>query len=269
MAKLEEEVMRIYDYSRSKALSLIKNGFVYVNEDCITDRSKLINDNSNIFIKIPVLSIDILWKDENIAIVYKPSGIVTERCHTTDFTQQVMEDQLMEKLGLSKIFLLHRLDKETEGIMIVALNTTSYDHYKNIMKDRKFTKSYKAFYKYNNFKLNQLNSFICPHNKQVWSYTKECICNLKQQHQLQVINITEDASGPRISTNGNKRCETLMMPIYNGYNCILITGRTHQIRLTMKSMKRVISGDKIYGSKEKCSLQLFSYYIDIDKDYII
>jgi 23S rRNA pseudouridine1911/1915/1917 synthase len=268
MIRLEIAIMEKYKYSRSKTLYLIKNGHVFVNGNIVLDRCKMVDGKSEIIIKIPTLSATILWKNENLAVIHKPHGMVVEQCPTTSFAHSVLENIVSITLNLPQVFPLHRLDKDTEGIILVALNKKSYEYYSSLMRDRKFTKSYKAFYVNTHFKLQDFHHFICIHGKSIWSYESTCLCQ-QNDHQVITIKIKETIEGPQISNNGDKVCETLMKPITNGYNCILVTGRTHQIRLTMKSIKQVISGDQLYGSREKCPLQLFSYYIDIDKDLII
>ena len=260
--------MQKYGYTRSKALYLIKNSMVSINGLTITDRLHLINEHDEITVEIPTLTCKILWNNNEIAIVHKPHGMPTERCATTAFTDVVLEEDVAKQLSLERVFALHRLDKETNGIMIVALNQDAYDKYKPIMQDRKFAKAYRAFYVNEGFTMNEIRHFECPHGKLIWSSDTECLCDKIGEYELKEIRINETAQGIKLAQNGSKICETLMRPIHNGYECVLITGRTHQIRLTMKSIKRIIAGDRLYGNRDSCNMQLFAYYIDIDKNLI-
>ena len=268
MNKLEYALMQKYSYTRSRALYLIKNKMASVNGIIVTDRLYTINDNDEIMVQIPTLTSKIVWHNNAIAIIHKPHGMPTERCSTTSFTDVVLEENVAKQLSIKQVFALHRLDKETNGIMIVALNQDAYDKYKPMMQGRKFTKAYRAFYTNEGFTMNTINHFECPHGKLIWSSDTDCLCDKISEYELKEIRINETAQGIKLAQNGSKICETLMRPIHNGYDCILITGRTHQIRLTMKSIKQTVTGDKLYGNRNSCDLQLFAYYIDIDKNLI-
>ncbi len=268
MNKLEYILIQKYTYTRSKALHLIKNKMVSVNGFAITDRSHIVKNTDEITIEIPTLTAKIVWHNEHIAIVHKPHGMPVERCSTTSFTDVVLEENVARQLSIDKVFALHRLDKETNGIMIVALNQHSYNFYKPIMQERKFTKAYKAFYVNKGFTMHEIYHFKCEHGRLIWSSNTDCLCDKIHEYELNTIRINETSSGIRLAQNGTKVCETLMKQIDNGYDCILITGRTHQIRLTMKNMKKIIAGDKLYGSRDMCDMQLFAYYIDIHTDLI-
>ena len=268
MNKLEHALIQKYHYTRSRTLYLIKNHMVAVNGAIVTDRSYITKNTDEIVVQIPTLTCKIIWRNEEIAIVHKPHGMPVERCATTAFTDVVLEENVAQQLCLERVFALHRLDKETNGIMIVALNKDSYEKYKPMMRERKFTKAYKAFYANEGFRMNAINHFECPHGKLIWSSETNCLCNKICEYTLKKIRINETSKGIKIAENGTKICETLIKSIHNGYDCILVTGRTHQIRLTMKNMKQVIAGDKLYGSRDSCDMQLFAYYIDIDINLI-
>lgn len=269
MKTLENAIIEKYKYTRSKALFLIKNGLISVNDKIILKRSTLISNDDEIFVKIPTFHSKIIWRNENLIIVDKPAGMVVERCQTTSIAHTVLSEEICSQLQLNKVFPIHRLDKDTSGLIMIALNEKALTYYKNLMNERKFTKGYKAFYTNVEYQLSNANFFECIHGKLVWSHDSQCLCDQIINYKLHTIQINEKNHKIKISKNGDKVCHTLMQPIINGYNCILITGRTHQIRLTMKSINKVISGDELYGSKEKCPLQLFSYYIDMNKDFLI
>lgn len=266
---LEHSLINKYKYTRSKALFLIKNGFVSVNGITIFKRSFMVQHIDEIFVKIPTLNSKIVWRNENLLVAYKPSGMVVERCSTTSLAHSVLCEDICQQLKIDQVFPIHRIDKDTSGLILIALNEKSFTYYKELMNARKFTKAYKAFYVNSQYQLNNPSIFECHHGKLIFSYEPECLCEKIAQYKLHTIRINETSQEIKLSATGTKICETLMSPIENGYNCILITGRTHQIRLTMKSIKQVIAGDELYGSREICQLQLFAYYIDIDKNIII
>ena len=83
----------------------------------------------------------------------------------------------------------------------------------------------------------------------------KCLCN--NDYEEKIIYI--DENNEEIKLGFNKQCITKMKSIDGGYDCLLVTGRTHQIRLTMLSFGTPIYGDSIYGSGQ--DLQLFAYYL--------
>lgn len=251
-----------FGYTRSYAINLIRQGFVLVNGKIIKKRNIIVEFNANIDIHIPKHFPKILWFNQDICVIYKPIDLCVERSLSTPKWYSVLTELLCEMLNVQQVFLLHRLDKDTQGIMCVALNESAYVFYKKRMQNGEFCKAYKAFDVPVDYSLQNLNVFTCPHGRFTIKYGDgNCLCN--NAYEINTFYIDENAKGVKLGST--KKCVTKINKIDNGYDCILVTGRTHQIRLMMLSFDTPIYGDSIYGVKADY-MRLFSYYLSFVLD---
>lgn len=230
----------LQDISRSRIQTEIKNGNITVNTSLAKPSYKLkLNDVIciNITANIPNIEpesipIDILWEDENMAIVNKPSGMLTHP--TTIEYSGTLVNALLNIYGkhLSDINgelrpgIVHRLDRNTSGLLMIAKNNEAHKYLVDMMKSRQIEKTYRAFTK---GVINE-DEFIInkpigrnpnqPHKMGVYDNGKESISKVK------VIKKFKEATSVEI---------------------ILVTGRTHQIRVHMSSIGHPIYNDTLYG----------------------
>lgn len=235
-------------FSRSR----LKNGVekILLN-DKIAKLSAKVNDGDKIFIQwqdpipealIPEnIPLEILYEDENVTVVNKKQGMVTHPAcgnwsgtlvHALLYHWGMTESKLNEKAGNHRRGIVHRLDKDTSGIIICAKNFNSEEWLQNQFKDRRVKKEYIAIVK------------GIPKEKS-GSVKINMIRDSKNRKKF---TTTDDSSKGKFS-HTVYRC----IATYGNYSLMklkLKTGRTHQIRVHMKYLGCPILGDPIYGTKD-------------------
>ena len=175
--------------------------------------------------------IEILYEDSYIAILNKPSGLLTHKKNETDDNpnlQESLQDQFMiddtEKL---KEGIVHRLDKDTSGIIIITKNLISKNKFREMFKNRYIKKNYLAFtygiLNKNNFEINKNIS--------------------RSKLQRTKFNVSEHLGKNAITRVTNVKTFHGSVSLLD---CEIITGRTHQIRVHLLSLGLPIIGDKDY-----------------------
>jgi len=253
------------DLSRSKIQSFIKSGAVRIN-DTVKKPSYILKENDKIDFEIPEkedlsilpqnISLDILYEDENMAVVNKPSGMLT---HPTALEREnTLVNALLYKFGenLSDINgefrrgILHRLDRNTSGLLMIAKNNKAHEFLANQIKEHSITKKYRAIVK-NVIKEDEFEINL-PIGR-----------NPNQPHKMMV---REDG---KESITGIKVLERFKDHTY--VELTLITGRTHQIRVHMSHIKHPVYNDTLYGAgqgKVKTEEQVLqSYYLSFTKPF--
>lgn len=251
--------------SRSKIQNFIKSGIVKVN-DIIKKSSYILKENDKIEYEIPEqeeltipsqdISLDIVYEDENMLVVNKPSGMLT---HPTPIEREnTLVNALLYKYGenLSDINgefrrgILHRLDRNTSGLLMIAKNNEAHEFLSNQIKEHTITKKYRAIVK-NAIKENEFEINL-PIGR-----------NPNQPHKMMV---REDG---KESLTRVKVLERFKEHTY--VELTLITGRTHQIRVHMSHIKHPVYNDTLYGAgqgKVKTEEQVLqSYYLSFTKPF--
>lgn len=231
------------DISRSKFSNLIKNDCVFVNG--VKQKSKYIVKLNDVIdveldsLKIKKLepqnlSIEILYEDEDIAIINKPMGIISHPTNTIRTNTVVnflmsMYENLPNLNGEDREGIVHRLDKDTSGLMIVALNDESMINLKSMFENRSIIKKYRAIV---NNRFENLSGII----------EKNISRSMKNRKLM-----TVDENGKYAKTG----YKVVMQNSQYAYLDIeLFTGRTHQIRVHLSSINHPILGDKDYNNNK-------------------
>ena len=174
--------------------------------------------------------IPILYEDEDLIVINKPPGIVVHPAPSVK--EATVVDWLKEKgfnlsniAGEERYGIVHRIDKETSGALVIAKNNKTHEFLSKQLKD-------KSMGRYYLFLLNHpLKEAICVN--------KPIARNPKNRIKMAVIK-------------GGREAKTLFVPIEKNLTAAkLFTGRTHQIRVHLNSIGRYILGDTTYGKKEQ------------------
>lgn len=191
--------------------------------------------------KKSVPNVDILYKDDNILIVNKPAGI---ECATRDKSSQNTYS-LEEIFAEYNAIVVHRLDRLTEGIVILARTKEIAKQFEVIFKHRLIDKFYKAGV-VGKFEQNGIQKAY-----------------LKKNSNSSIVTISDTKN------NDNKEIITEFQSIKTSpkaslLNVKLHTGRTHQIRAHLAYLGHHIIGDEKYG-KEQTTTDYKGYFLTADK----
>lgn len=266
--RLDVFLSELYDgISRSKIQSAIKSGKVTVNGEVkkpsytlkLDDKVEFENlvEDKVIEIKPQNIPLEIVWEDENMAVVNKPSGMLT---HPTFIeTENTLVNALLYKYGdnLSdtngafRRGIVHRLDRNTSGLLMIPKNNKTNEYLANLIKDHKITKKYhavlKGFYPYENDVISEPigRNNLNPKKMAVRSDGKPAVTKLKVLEHFGT-----EATYVEVE---------------------LITGRTHQIRVHTSYRHHPVYNDTLYGAGEgKVKTQeqvLQSFYLKFTKPF--
>ena len=230
----------LQNYSRSKLQSEIKNGSVLVNlkkakPSYIVENGDVIEldiQNNELNIEPENIPIDILYDDDNIAVVNKPSGMLTHPTsneHSGTLVNALMYkygEKLSDYNGELRRGILHRLDRNTSGLLIIAKNNKAHEFLKEKMKNREISKKYLAIVK----------GVI---EEDEFTIDKPISRNPNQPEKMAVVD------GGKESISKVKVLERFKDATY--IEVTLITGRTHQIRVHLSSIGHPVYNDTLYG----------------------
>lgn len=242
------------DFSRSKIESLIPLG-VLVNAKRAKKSSLLkVNDVVEIFENLSVNNkeepiqpekgdINIIYENNDFIIILKEKGILVHPDNKVtngtllNFLSYYLKDKKVDNLPRSGI--IYRLDKATSGLIIVAKTKDFYDKIIKQQEAHKIIKIYKAEVKKINNIPREYEKLI--ENSEIFSLTG-FINRDKKLRSRRVCNLTEDNSTKQQRLVFQKMIFKLPIVYVR-----LFTGRTHQIRSTLRALGFVIKGDKLYG----------------------
>lgn len=231
------------DMSRSYIQKIIKDNKVTVNDK--VEKSKyLVKEDDNIKIEIPEpkllevspenIPIDIVYEDDDVLIVNKPQNMVVHPApgnYTGTLVNAILyhcKDNLSSINGVIRPGIVHRIDKDTSGLLMIAKNNNSHNFLASQLKDHSITREYE---------------FICHGlvKEDKITVNKPIGRNPKDRLKMGIVN-----GGKEAITHFEviKRFDN-----FTHMKATLETGRTHQIRVHSMSINHPLLGDILYGPK--------------------
>lgn len=169
------------------------------------------------------MKLDIIYQTDDFIIIYKPCGLSVHK----DQSKIGLTTLLAEQLGVPQVWLVHRLDKVTSGLLILALNAESAAEFFRLFAEHRIQKTYLAL---SNHK---------PKKKQ------GLIVGDMQKARNSAWKLCPSKENPAITRFESVSCE----PNLRLFILKPQTGKTHQLRVAMKSLASPILGDALYGKK--------------------
>ena len=235
------------DFTRSFLQKIIKDGNIFINHKKISKAGHKLKTDDELAINIPsikeigimaeAIPLDIIYEDKDLVVVNKASGMVV---HPTDHGAHVSgtlvnalmdhcKDDLSGIGGEKRPGIIHRLDKDTTGLIITAKNDQAHHHVSKQIQERTVTKRY----------LTLIKGHLSP-----------------KKGSIEAPLIQSRASGKiDMQVSGSKKAKYALthyevIKYVGNYSLVsvqIITGRTHQIRVHFKAIGHPVCGDEMYG----------------------
>lgn len=244
------------EFTRTRIQQLIKDRNITVNGKP-TKSSYKIEENDEIIIEVPEvetteikpenIKIDIVYEDSDIAVINKQAGLVVHPAHG-HYSGTLVNAILYHIKDLSGINgeirpgIVHRLDKDTSGLIVIAKNDKVHTALTEMFQEKKIRKTYLAILK---GKLNKSEGKIVT---QIG----------RDKNDRKKMTVIDDATkGKNAITNYRVISQNNLFTLVK---INIETGRTHQIRVHMRYLGYPILGDSVYGRKDNEKRQMLHAY---------
>lgn len=228
--------------TRNKIQDLIDEGNVSVNQKIVKASYRLqpgdwisyILESAVSALQPENIPIPVIYEDANLLIVNKPKGLLThptpkERTHTLVNALLYHQRNLSQSYGVERAGIVHRIDRDTSGLLIVAKNNKTHDYVAGLLKNHLIQKYYIA-----------LIHGIYPH--------KQASISLPLTQNVNRRKIEVSASGKFART------DMTVIKCYKAFTLVrlqIFTGRTHQIRVHLAHIGYPVAGDRVYGKEDE------------------
>lgn len=251
--RIDHELTRRYpELSRSTVQKYIKAGYVTVNGEVVAQPKFEIQETDELAMTLPekesfaAHELPVIYIDDNVVVVNKPAGVLTHSkgVMNDEFTvAEFFRRYTSNGLDTNRPGIIHRLDRDTSGIIIGARNDETAALIKKQFADRKVKKRYVAIVD------------GVP----------------KTQKAIIDLPIARNPAAPstfRVDPSGKSAQTTYEVIASNGKQSLVLlqpkTGRTHQLRIHLEYINTPISGDRVYGRANKEGrLYLHAYSLEV------
>ena len=237
------------DYSRSFIQKLFEKGGVSVNGEVCTSKKYKCCEGDLVEIEIPEperleaeaedIPIDIVYEDEDLLVVDKPASMVVHPApgnYSGTLVNALMfhcGDQLSSINGVIRPGIVHRIDKDTSGLLVVAKTDRAHTGLARQLEEHSINRRYRAIV-YNNIKEDE--------------GTVDAAIGRDPKNRLRNAVIRDGAPGFESAKSAVTHYKVLeRFGKYTYIEARLETGRTHQIRVHMAYIKHPLLGDELYG----------------------
>lgn len=235
------------DISRNRIQALIEEGNVKLNDDIVTNKNKKVKVGDSIIIQIPEpkkldvtaekIPLEIVYEDEDVLVINKSKGMVVHPA--TGNYEGTLVNAIMyhcgEKLssinGIIRPGIVHRIDKDTSGLLMVAKNDNAHEALSKQLEEHTVLREYYALV------LNNIKEDEIKIDKPIGRDPKD-----RKKRAVNGINSKKAVTNIYVLERFGK---------YTLIKAVLETGRTHQIRVHMAYIKHPLVGDVVYGTKKQ------------------
>lgn len=244
--RLDKKILETHpDFSRSRIEGLIKSGFVTVNGAVAEKAGMKVGDDDEVVVEIPppvpaipepeAIALDIVYEDDDIIVINKMPGMVVHPApgHFTGTLVNALLHHCPNLSGIGGVArpgIVHRLDQDTSGLIVVAKSQKAMDGLvKAFASHKAIEKTYLA---------------VCHGRPRLDAGRIE---NLIGRHPVDRKRMAiVEKNGKAAITNWKVLSKNIAQPI-SIIECRIETGRTHQIRVHTASLGTPVIGDKVYG----------------------
>lgn len=242
-ARLDVIAAEMGESSRSQAAKWIEQGLCRVNEIVRSKPGYGVAPGDNVELTVPDpveltvekedIPLEILYEDEDVAVVNKPCGMVVHPAPGNETGTLVNAllyamDDLSGIGGVKRPGIVHRLDKDTSGLLMIAKNDQAHESLSEQLRERTMDKRYLAV--------------VDGEMKEPSGRIEQPVARSKKDRKKMAIDPEGRYALTEWTLKENLRGAALL-------EVHILTGRTHQIRVHMQSIHHPVAGDPIYGAK--------------------
>lgn len=241
--RLDKAVAELTDLSRSLANEHIKDGRILVNGQA-KKAKYAVKEGDVISYELPEpevveyvaedISLEIVYQDEDVAVVNKPQGMVVHPSagHTSGTLVNALMYHIKDLSGINGVLrpgIVHRIDKDTSGLLMVAKNDQAHVALADELKDKKSLRKY-------------------------WAIVHGNLPNDRGVIEAPIGRSEKDRKKQAVTAKGKPALTRFqVLERFGDYSLVelqLETGRTHQIRVHMAYIGHPVAGDEVYGPRK-------------------
>ena len=245
--RLDQAAAKLFpDYSRARLQQWIKSGELRVNGEQIKPRDKL-SSGELLTLRAEVenedrwepedIALDIIYEDNDILVLNKPAGLVVHPAagHASGTLLNALLAHSSDLGSVPRAGIVHRLDKDTSGLMVVAKNLAAQNHLVEQLQARTVSREYEAVVFGTMTGGGTVDQPIGRHPR--------------QRQKMAVVTLSGDQKGGKEAITHFRLIKRFQH--HTHVRCLLETGRTHQIRVHMAHIKHALIGDPLYAGRPR------------------